>query len=61
MCYCLFSGVGMAAVSCKDVARRILLPLAILKHVFRIHADTHNITYGEHVGFKKKYFLGFLG
>ena len=49
MCYCLFS--GMVAVSCRDVVRRILLPLAILKHVIRIHADTHNITYGEQVGF----------
>ena len=56
MCYCLFSGVGMVAVSCRDVARRILLPLAILKHVFRINVDTHNITYGEHVGFKKTFF-----
>ena len=51
MYYCLFSGVGMVAVSCRDVASRILSPLAILKHVIRIHADTHNITYGEHVGF----------
>ena len=56
MCYCLFIGVGIVVVSCRDVARRILLPLAILEHVFCIHADTHNITYGKHVGSRKNIF-----
>ena len=56
MCCCLFSGVGMVAVSCRDIAPGD--SETCISHLFPCRYTCFDITFGEHVGFPKN--LGFL-